>query len=87
MMRYNDTPFNAPSREAIYKVVMRESEGSKWTYDYETFVQFDAAGREEFVNAKKNESRGNRQTYPLRRELTTKAPVLHEGTWRDTQPK
>lgn len=33
--------FNAPSREAIYKRVMRLSEGEDWTYDYETFVAFD----------------------------------------------
>ena len=85
MMRYNDTPFNAPSREAIYKFVMRESEGSQWVYDYETFVQFDAAGREEFVNAKKSGARGNKRMSPLRLEQTTKAPILHEGTWRDTQ--
>lgn len=85
MMRYNDTPFNAPSREAIYKFVMRESEGSQWVYDYETFVQFDAAGREEFVNAKKSGARTNKRMSPLRLEPTTKAPILHEGTWRDTQ--
>ena len=39
--------FNAPSREAIYKRVMTLSEGSDWEYDYETFVEFDAAGREQ----------------------------------------
>ena len=50
MMRYNDMPFNAPSREAIYKNVMKESEGAGWKYDYETFVNFDAKGREQFVS-------------------------------------
>lgn len=39
--------FNAPSREAIYKRVMKLSEGSDWKYDYETFVEFDTAGREQ----------------------------------------
>ena len=34
MMRFNDSPFNAPSREAIYKYVMQESEGPSWQYDY-----------------------------------------------------
>lgn len=38
--------FNAPSREAIYKQVMKLSEGPGWQYDYETFVEADAAGRE-----------------------------------------
>ena len=47
MMRYNNCPFNAPSREQIYKNIMRWSVGSGWTYDYETFVAQDAAGREQ----------------------------------------
>jgi hypothetical protein len=51
MMRYNDIPFNAPSREAIYKYVMQESEGPDWVYDYETFVAFDEAGRQQFADA------------------------------------
>lgn len=42
--------FNAPSREAIYKSVMSESLGKDWTYDYETFVSFDEAGRAEYAN-------------------------------------
>ena len=40
-MRYNTGGFNAPSREAIYKKIMKFSEGDAWTYDYETFVAFD----------------------------------------------
>lgn len=39
--------FNAPSREQIYKRVMQLSEGPDWKYDYETFVEFDAPGREQ----------------------------------------
>lgn len=46
--------FNAPSREAIYKYVMQETEGDGWTYDYETFVTFDEAGRAEFIKAKEH---------------------------------
>ena len=38
--------FNAPGREAIYKRVMKQSEGESWVYDYETFVAFDAPGHE-----------------------------------------
>ncbi len=45
MMRYNNCPFNAPSREQIYKNTMKWSEGSAWKYDYETFVAIDQAGR------------------------------------------
>ena len=39
--------YNAPSREQIYKIVMQLSEGPNWKYDYETFVAFDAPGREQ----------------------------------------
>lgn len=45
--------FNAPGREAIYKQVMRISEGPEWKYDYETFAEFDAAGREQAAKAYK----------------------------------
>ncbi len=45
IMRYNTGGFNAPSREAIYKKIMKFSEGNAWTYDYETFVAFDAPAR------------------------------------------
>lgn len=39
--------FNAPSREQIYKTIMKYSEGKDWAYDYESFVRADAAGREQ----------------------------------------
>ena len=45
IMRYNTGGFNAPSREAIYKKIMKFSEGNAWTYDYESFVAFDAPAR------------------------------------------
>ncbi len=45
IMRYNTGGFNAPSREAIYKKIMKFSEGDTWKYDYETFVDFDAPAR------------------------------------------
>jgi hypothetical protein len=47
MMRYNDTPFNAPSREQIYKMIMKYSEGDDWVYNYEDFVIADERGRME----------------------------------------
>ena len=43
--------FNAPSRESIYKQIMRISEGNDWKYDYEEFVKTDAAGREQAAKA------------------------------------
>lgn len=85
MMRHNDVGFNAPSREEIYKRVMKESEGDSWTYDYETFVAFDATGRAEFVNAlsssakvRKVSNQEEQTTYQR-----TAPPVFLEGTWRD----
>ena len=47
MMRHNNCPFNAPSREQIYKNIMKWSVGGSWKYDYETFVAADAAGRQQ----------------------------------------
>ena len=92
MMRFNNCPFNAPSREAIYKYVMQESEGPSWKYDYETFVAFDAKGRTEFAKGtegllyiKGNPNNGGKrmpdenvdvQSLPL-------PPVFVKGTWRD----
>lgn len=86
MMRYNDTPFNAPSREEIYKRVMKESEGDSWSYDYEEFVAFDEAGHNQFVDALTNASRrapkaGGKQL------VRTAPPVFVKGTWRDALKK
>jgi hypothetical protein len=90
MMRYNDIPFNAPSREAIYKYVMLESEGPDWQYDYETFVKFDENGRKQFTDALNagNESarRANapRQTNTQQDDLLRPlSPRIINGTWRD----
>lgn len=86
MMRFNDIPFNAPSREAIYKFVMQESEGPNWTYDYETFVAFDAAGLKQFADAfAVNMARTKKaQQQPT---LLTAPPVFKKGTWRDALKK
>ncbi len=95
MMRYNDIPFNAPSREAIYKYVMQESEGPGWTYDYETFVKFDEKGRAEFaasqsINAPqmRTEDADSHQTSINVTEGTemrqrSLPPVAVQGTWQD----
>lgn len=89
MMRYNDYPFNAPSREAIYKNVMQESEGDSWIYDYETFVAFDAAGRAEYVNALNNSARQqvSRRGMKQQEQHLTAPPVFVKGTWRDVLNK
>ena len=88
MMRYNDTPFNAPSREDIYKRVMKESEGDSWTYDYETFVTFDAPGHEQFVNSLKSASRARGENAPKVQPIQlTAPPVFVKGTWQDVLNK
>lgn len=91
MMRYNDIPFNAPSREAIYKYVMQESEGPDWKYDYETFVAFDEPGRQQFVNAqRKAAARGNDSAsdYDMENNATRPLPpVFVSGTWKDAMKK
>ena len=83
MMRYNDIGFNAPSREEIYKRVMKESEGDNWMYDYETFVAFDAAGHSQFVNALNAGQTRRRGAPTLDRQQLTAPPVFLKGTWRD----
>lgn len=45
IMRYNTGQYNAPSREAIYYKIHRLAYGSSWTYDHETFVEYDAVNR------------------------------------------
>jgi len=86
MMRYNNTPFNAPSREEIYKRVMKESEGDSWTYDYETFVAFDAPGHEQFVNSLKSRARGEKSS-EVQLMQRTAPPVFLKGTWCDALNK
>ena len=81
MMRFNDCGFNAPSREAIYKRVMKLSEGDSWTYDYETFVAFDAPAREAYKAAQaRSRARGNEAQ---QRRIESRPPTIYKGTWRD----
>jgi hypothetical protein len=81
MMRYNDSPFNAPSREQIYKNIMRYSEGDAWVYDYETFVAYDAINRTSTTARalKSVPGKTDRQNYATRH----RKPELIKGSWRD----
>ena len=83
MMRYNDSPFNAPSREQIYKRVMQMSEGSSWTYDYEEFVQFDAVSRNTAVSRSLRQQPSTAQVEKWKK--THRPPVRVKGTWRDAK--
>ena len=46
--------FNAPSREAIYKNIMKRGNGKSWIYDFEEFVELDTQGREDWIEAINN---------------------------------
>jgi thiol-disulfide isomerase/thioredoxin len=88
MMRFNNKPFNTPSREEIYKRVMQMSEGEGWTYDYETFVAFDAAGHQQFVNNLTSYNRARGEDSPkLKQVQRTAPPIFLNGTWRDALKK
>ena len=81
MMRYNDCPFNAPSREQIYKRVMQLSEGATWTYDYEEFVQFDAPSRNAATTRSLRQASSAAQVEKWKK--SHRPPVRVKGTWRD----
>lgn len=90
MMRYNDIGFNAPSREEIYKRVMKESEGDGWTYDYETFVAFDANSHLQSLNTTKTRLKMKAKKIEEKNEQQvqrTAPPVFLKGTWRDVLKK
>lgn len=72
--------FNAPSREAIYKAIMQNSEGSGWTYDYQNFVVYDAVNRDK-ASVRSFTKEDNRK-------VIHRQPTRIHGTWRDaTQGK
>lgn len=83
-MRHNEvnSRFNAPSREAIYKRVMKLSEDDSWTYDYESFVVFDAPAREAFKQ-QMNASRRTSTKEQSRHRIESRPPKIYKGTWRD----
>lgn len=81
MMRYNDCGFNAPSREIIYKRIMTQSEGNGWSYDYETFYQFDKNN----IRPAKSPSRAAQDKNSLLEK--TAPPQLIKGTWRNRTQK
>lgn len=63
VMNTDYSRFNAPSREAIYKWVMKMSEGDSWQYDFDTFKAFDrvAMGKPQAMPQKAAASDGSTQ--------------------------
>ena len=83
MMRYNDCGFNAPSREQIYKRVMKLSEGDDWEYDYEAFVEFDTSARQAYSQARSRARQTGVKTQQKR--IESRPPTFNNGTWRDAK--
>ena len=73
IMRYNTGGFNAPSREAIYYRIHRLAYGDEWTYDYETFVEYDEINRTTTATT---------QSVPMIYKPTA-PPVVMQKNWRD----
>lgn len=76
IMRHNIGGYNAPSREAIYKRIMRLSEGDSWEYDYETFVAYDAVNRS---NTSQAYYREELRDFDERTIIPLAPPVLVDG--------
>lgn len=76
IMRHNIGGYNAPSREAIYKRIMRLSEGDSWEYDYETFVAYDAVNRS---NTSQAYYREELRDFDERTFIPLAPPVLVDG--------
>lgn len=62
--------FNAPSREAIYKAIMKASEGDGWTYDFEDFATYDV------INRTSTNTRAASGVARDKRKVIHKAPVI-----------
>ena len=89
IMRSSDLNyFNAPSREMIYKAVMMRSEGDEWlnSYNYEDFVTFDEAARNEYANSR---SVSVPTTDEELRRVNARhlPPTIIKGNWQDDLKK
>lgn len=82
VMNTENYRFNAPCREAIYKRVMKLSEGEDWTYDFEKFAAFDAPIREAYKLAQDRSRVRGAEAQPKRR-IESRPPIIYKGTWRD----
>ena len=75
IMRNNTGGFNAPSRESIYYRIHKLAYGDSWTYDYETFVEWDEVNRTKTTT-----------TQGVNRPMIykpTAPPIVMQKSWRD----
>lgn len=81
VMNNDYSRFNAPSREAIYKQVMKASEGETWSFDFADFKQFDKA-RIDNSEAKTQSKNATSERQP---QMLLKAPHMlkkgHDGKY------
>ena len=82
MMRYGDGPFNAPSREAIYKNVIKYSNPS-WQYNREEFVIFDKQNFDYEKELSKKVIMRNEKDKKVGQEIENNLPpVIIDGGWK-----
>lgn len=74
IMDSNKGIFNAPSRAQIYKRVMGIANDWNWTFDYESFVSFDAPFRSENYNS--SSTMTVRQNYVEKNDFVPLAPPV-----------
>ena len=79
MMRYNDGPFNAPSREAIYFRLHKLAYGDSWVYDFDAFKQYDAINRTPAPEEEPGEGsgRGSGRDYSTGKHGVKRPPLPH----------
>lgn len=73
IMNDNTGGFNAPSREIIYQRLHKLAYGDEWSYDYETFVEYDV------INRRKSHVEKPRK-HPV---IHTAPPVILNRSWRE----
>ena len=87
MMRYGDSPFNVPSREAIYKHVMKYSNPS-WQYNREEFVQFDKNNFDYEKELSKKKIKRIEQESKVEQKIENNLPPkIINGGWKNNNGK
>ncbi len=83
MMRYNNAPFNAPSREAIYYRIHKLALGSSWEYNHADFVTWDKAHSPIFGGVAARQAGSG-----VRKAVTDHSPpIIFPYSWREALDK
>lgn len=81
IMNDNSGIYNAPSRKAIYNCIGHRAFGNDWSFDYESFAEYDAVNIPR-VRSNSNALKRKGITYPR-----LSSPVLKCGSWKETISK